>query len=282
MSESKKPLPARLLKSAGRIALLLGICYALFTLAAPSLANILSYPAPSPSYVALEGGVTLTTSDGQSLSAVWLPAPAGTDHPLTLLYSHGNGEDLGRIFPHLQSLQALGFNVFSYDYRGYGKSTGKPDEEGLYRDIEAAFQYLTQTQAVPSDQIIAFGRSLGGGSASWLAAHHPLGGLVLESTYVSTFKVMLPNLWFPNDQFRTRSRLKEIHCPVLVIHGTEDEVIAFWHGEALFAGANEPKQKLWIEGAGHNNLHSIAGPRYAEALIAFRRLIESQSASPAP
>jgi pimeloyl-ACP methyl ester carboxylesterase len=115
----------------------------------------------------------LQTQDGATIAALHLTHASAR---YTLLYSHGNAETLGDIYPRLQRIRDLGFNVLAYDYRGYGQSLGTPSEQAAYRDIEAAYGYLTQTLQVLPGQILVLGRSVGGGPSTYLAEHHPVGG----------------------------------------------------------------------------------------------------------
>ena len=213
----------------------------------------------------------LTTADGVQISALYLPNPKAK---YTLLYSHGNAEDLGYGLPALKSLQEMGFSVFGYDYRGYGTSQGTPSEGNVYRDIDAAYNYLTQHLGISPNRIIAYGHSLGGGLAVDLASRKPIGGLIVENTFISAFRVVTHIPIVPFDKFVNIDKIKQVRCPVLVMHGTADEVIPFWHGQKLFEAANEPKQFLWVEGAGHNNFRSVAGDRYQQALQQFVQLVD--------
>jgi abhydrolase domain-containing protein 17 len=192
----------------------------------------------------------------------------------TLLYIHGNAEDLGNIQPTVENLYKKGFSIFAYDYRGYGTSDGQPSEKGAYQDAEAAYSYLTQQLKVPPDRIIVYGRSVGGGSAVELATHHRLAGLILESTFTSTFRVVVPIPLLPFDKFANLDKIPQVRCPVLVMHGDADAVIPFQHGQKLYEAAPNPKLHLWVEDAGHNNFAAIAGDRYRATLMAFQRLIE--------
>jgi fermentation-respiration switch protein FrsA (DUF1100 family) len=228
-------------------------------------------PQPS-SYEDSSAILKLTTDDQIQLSAVYLPNPA-SDY--TILYTHGNAEDLGDIQPVLQRLQEIGFSVFAYDYRGYGTSQGTPSERHAYRDIDTAYNYLIEQLQVPTRRIIAYGRSVGGGSAVDLAARQPLAGLIMESSFITAFRVVIPFPILPFDKFPNIDKIKNVNCPVLVIHGKADEVIPFWHGQQLWAAANEPKQALWVEDAGHNDLMWVAGEQYAQALQNFARLVET-------
>ncbi|MEQ8541487.1 MAG: alpha/beta hydrolase [Coleofasciculus sp. D1-CHI-01] len=226
-------------------------------------------PRPS-SYPDTPDILKVTTADDLQISAVYLPNPTAT---YTSLYIHGNAEDLGEIQPLLHHLHSLGFSVFAYDYRGYGTSQGSPSEQNAYRDSDTAFTYLKEQLGVPPKQIIAYGRSVGGGSAVDLAARHPLAGLILESSFTSAFRVVLPIPILPFDKFPNLDKITQVNCPVLVIHGTADQTIPLSHGQRLFAAAPKPKHFFWVEGAGHNDLFWVAGEQYGEALHGFAQLV---------
>src|SRR5687767_2965489 len=222
---------------------------------------------PATGYRDTSSTLKLKSLDGVEISAVYLANPHAT---YTILFSHGNAEDLGTLTPELENMRALGFSIFAYDYHGYGTSGGKATEQNAYADIDAAYNYLTQVLKVPSDRIIAHGRSLGGAVAIDLASRKPLGGLIVESSFVSAFRVVTGYRIFPFDKFRNADKIKQVRCPVLVIHGRQDEIIPFWHGERLFELANEPKMNFWVDGAGHNNLKVVGGLQYVQAFHAFR------------
>jgi alpha-beta hydrolase superfamily lysophospholipase len=213
------------------------------------------------------------TSGGLSISAIHLKNANAAN---TILFSHGNAEDLGTLRPTLEELRKLGFSVFAYDYRGYGTSSGASSEETTYQDVDAAYDYLTRVEKIPPERIIALGRSLGGAIAIDLAARKPLGGLIVESSFVSAYRVLTRFPIYPFDQFKSLSKISSVHCPVLVMHGTSDEVISFWHGRKLFEAANEPKQSYWVQGAGHNNLSEVAGPAYGQTLNKLNEMIAAR------
>ncbi|AFZ17843.1 alpha/beta hydrolase [Allocoleopsis franciscana] len=233
-------------------------------------------PQPS-SYADTRDILKVTTHDQIQLSAVYLPNPASQ---YTIVYIHGNAEDLGDIQPVLQSLQKIGFSVFAYDYRGYGTSQGKPSERHAYQDIEVVYNYLVRQLGVPPRRIIAFGRSVGGGSAVDLAARQPLAGLILESSFISAFRVILPFPILPFDKFPNLDKIKKVKCPVLIMHGKADEVIPFQHGQKLFAAAHEPKLSFWVDEASHNDLMWVAGEQYAANLRKFAQLVGQSHPQP--
>lgn len=210
----------------------------------------------------------LNTPDNESIVARYLFNPDAT---YTLLYAHGNAEDLGDIEPVLNLLYDAGFSVLAYDYRGYGLSEGSPSEANAYEDIETAYRYLTTDLNISPDRIIAFGRSVGGGSAVNLASRFPVAGLILESTFTQAFRVVIPFPVFPFDKFRNQAKLKQIQVPVLIIHGTQDEVIPFAHGQALWETANPPQYHFWVENANHNDVPWIDSETYVKQLEEFAR-----------
>ncbi len=210
--------------------------------------------------------VKLTSSNGNLISALHLTNPSAK---YTLLVSHGNAEDLGDDRYWLESLRHAGFSVFAYDYQGYGTSQGKPTEKGSYDDENAAYDYLTANLKVPPDRIIIFGRSVGSGPAVYVAARKPAAGLILQSPFVSAFRVLTRIPMLPFDKFPNYKRIKQVRCPVLIIHGTRDSVIEIWHGQKLFDLANQPKQFVAVPGADHNDLDLVAGPTYPKAIQSF-------------
>ena len=210
----------------------------------------------------------------ESIAAFFLPHPTSRR---VMLYSHGNAEDLGTVRAIAAVIQQSGYSVLAYDYRGYGLSDGdRPSERKAYQDIEAAYRYLVETLDIAPEDIFVHGRSVGGGPSVYLAATWPVGGLIIESSFVSTFRVMTRVQIVPFDKFPSLKRLKDVTCPVLVIHGTADEVIPFWHGEKLYEAVRGAKRSYWVEGAGHNDLAALEGDRYVEALRSFGEWVESQ------
>jgi fermentation-respiration switch protein FrsA (DUF1100 family) len=163
--------------------------------------------------------------------------------------------------------------VLAFDYRGYGTTPGSPTEENVNADTVAVFHHLTSKLGVPADRVIIYGRSVGSGPAVELATHEKVAGLVLDCGFISAFRVITRVSILPGDRFRNLEKMPHVHCPVLVMHSTDDRTIPFWHGPRNFAAANEPKRSLWVQGAGHNNLPDVAGERYWSALDGFVDLL---------
>lgn len=227
------------------------------------------FQPPPPGYRDDASVLKFSSADGSRISAKYFSNSAAT---FTLLFSHGNAEDMGSDTPLLEAIRDAGFSVFAYDYQGYGTSEGKPSEEHLYEDSEAAYNYLRNSLNVPATRIIPFGRSLGAAAAVDLAARRPVAGLIMESAFTSAFRI-LTRFPLPFDKFPNLTKIRNVRCPVLVIHGKRDGIISFYHGQKLFAAANEPKRSYWVEQAGHNDLALVAGSRYLEELRRFGELV---------
>jgi abhydrolase domain-containing protein 17 len=208
----------------------------------------------------------LQASDGVRLSALHLP---NRKAEFTVLYFHGNGEDLGDSLARMERLRALGFGVFAFDYRGYGTSEGSPSEAALYADAELAWRWLTVTAVIPPQRIILYGRSLGGAPAVELAARHPAAGLVLECAFASAFRVVTQVSLIPRDRFRNLETIRRTRCPVLVMHGRRDRTVPFSHGRRLFDAAPGHKRAMWIDEAGHVDIEERSEGGYRTALQEF-------------
>ncbi|PVV16849.1 MAG: alpha/beta hydrolase [gamma proteobacterium symbiont of Ctena orbiculata] len=199
--------------------------------------------------------VYLMTEDNVKLHGWFLPheQPRGT-----LLFFHGNAGNISHRLESLALFSELGLAVFIFDYRGYGKSEGRPSEKGIYRDAEAAWRYLTETRGVQEGEILLFGRSFGGAVAAYMAEKKSPMGLVLESTFTSVPDMAaelypwLPVRWLAKYQYNTMQRIVTINSPVMVIHSRNDEIIPFHHGRLLFEGANDPRRFVELSGD-HNN-----------------------------
>jgi hypothetical protein len=242
------------------------IVYCLLAIVVYFASDFMLFPSPKSSYQDTSDIIKLITPDGKRISAIYLKNPKAE---YTILFSHGNFEDIGTIMPLLEEYVKHGYSVFAYDYHGYGTSEGSSNEAKSYLDINAAYQYLTQSLHISPTHIILHGRSLGSGPSLDLAIREPIGGLILESPIYTAFRVMTKIPLFPIDKFRNDQKITQLKVPVLIIHGTQDEVVAFWHGEKLYERATSPKTLLRVERAGHNNVVAIAKDRYWQAINKF-------------
>jgi len=211
--------------------------------------------------------VTFTSEDGLSLNGWYVPAE---DSRFTVLFCHGNGGNIMHRLDTINVLHNLGLSCFIFDYRGYGNSAGKPTEEGTYLDVRAAYDWLIENKKARREEIIFFGRSLGGSIVSQLATKVEPRAVVLESSFTSyvdigkRFYPYMPVRWSARFSYRTIDYIKQIHCPILLIHSRGDEVIPFEFGLELYEAANEPKEFAEIFGC-HNDGFLVSGEAYKEA-----------------
>lgn len=217
------------------------------------------------------------TADGVQLHGWFVkndPAAA------TLLWCTGNAGNISDRLDNLARLAKLPINIFIFGYRGYGKSAGAPDEAGVYRDALAAYDYLLTLPEVQSDKIILFGRSLGGAVAVDLATQRPAAGLILESTFTSAADMAWAAYGLPlglviKTKFDSLNKIRQIHLPLLMIHGSRDRTVPIRLGRKLLDAANEPKKFYEITGADHNDTYIVGGPAYFKKLWDFiSRVVE--------
>ncbi|CAM6047092.1 unnamed protein product [Sphagnum compactum] len=248
------------------------------------------FPPTPPSYQVIEDEATgkLRLSEAvprEDVDVMKLPTKRGTEivalyvkHPtanLTLLYSHGNAADLGQMHELFVELSVhLRINVLGYDYSGYGASTGKPSEPNTYADIEAAYECLERTYGVQEENVVLYGQSVGSGPTLDLATRKPhLRGVVLHSPILSGLRVMYPvkrTYWF--DIYKNIDKIGLVNCPVLVMHGTADEVVDWSHGKQLYELSKEKYEPLWLKGGGHCNLELY--PEYIKHLRKYLQTLE--------
>jgi len=202
--------------------------------------------------------VWLRASDGTKLNAWFFPAETNSPRAqMAVLLCHGNAGNISHRFDYYELLLGLGVNVFAFDYRGYGRSAGRPSEEGTYLDAEAGYRWLRERNFAATN-IVVLGESLGGAIATELAVRVPVGGIILVSSFTSIPAVgaelfpMLPVRWICTIQYDTLSKLPRIKVPVLIMHSREDSIIGYHHGEKNFSAANQPKTFCELSGD-HND-----------------------------
>jgi fermentation-respiration switch protein FrsA (DUF1100 family) len=220
--------------------------------------------------------VWFATADRNRLHG-WFFQPAAKLSKATIIYFHGNGGNVSNIGWIGEHLAAREFNVLIFDYRGYGRSEGElEDEQGLYADADAAYEYVLKVRGVPPQAIVLYGQSLGTAAVTDLAARRECAAIILESGLSSGSDMAAAALpWLPRklhflarNRFESARKLSQVHCAVLVTHGDPDHTIPVDQGRALFAAANEPKKLLVFPGAGHNVFGSV-GDRYLDMIAEF-------------
>jgi fermentation-respiration switch protein FrsA (DUF1100 family) len=218
--------------------------------------------------------LTLASDDGEKLDAWFVPGPGKTPGQPVVLFLHGNAGNISHRMDSIAMFHRLGYGVLIFDYRGYGRSSGKPSEAGLYRDAQAAWDHLTRQRGIAPRHIILFGESLGGALAAWLAAREKPAALVLSSVFTSVPDLAadlypwLPTRWLTRLHYDTRAALAKTRCPVLVAHSRQDEIVPFRHGQRLFEAAPEPKVFLQLAG-GHNDGFIFMRQDWVSALADF-------------
>ncbi|KAI3677432.1 hypothetical protein L2E82_51719 [Cichorium intybus] len=217
----------------------------------------------------------LKTKRGTEIVAMYVKNPAAS---LTILYSHGNAADLGQMYDLFCELSLhLRVNLMGYDYTGYGRSSGKPTEHNTYADIEAAYRCLVETYCVKEEDVILYGQSVGSGPTLDLASRlSRLRAVVLHSPILSGLRVMYPvkrTYWF--DIYKNIDKITQVRCPVLVIHGTADDVVDCSHGKQLWELCVEKYEPLWVKGGNHCDLELY--PEYIRHLKKFISAVEKST-----
>jgi fermentation-respiration switch protein FrsA (DUF1100 family) len=216
--------------------------------------------------------VTIETDDGERLRAWRMHAPSGRAR---VVYFHGNGGNLSNWAPILVAIVRRGYSVFAVDYRGYGMSTGRPTERGLYRDVEAALKIAwPETQTTP---LVYWGRSLGGSMAAYAGTVKKPDGIIIEAGFadaraaIRDSPVLAMLSLFASYRFPAGEFLNRANAPVLVMHGDRDSVIPFPLGRELFEQITAPKEFVVIPGGDHND---AAAPDAAAYWAAVDRFIQ--------
>jgi len=218
--------------------------------------------------------VAFTAGDGERLHGWWVAARAPSiGH---VLLCHGNAGNVGDRVLHLELLSAVGFDVLAFDYRGYGRSSGRPSERGTYLDARAARDALLSRDRIDAARVLYLGESLGGAVALALALELPPAGVILQSTFTSVRDMarvhypFVPPALVP-DAYPSLRLIRRLQAPLLVLHGERDEIVPLMHGEALVEAAPAPKRMHVFPDVGHNDLLTRAGRAWAQAIAAWAR-----------
>lgn len=216
---------------------------------------------------------SFTSSDNIKLHGWFAPFP---NSQTCILWLHGNAGNVSHRLEHLRLMrQMLKVNIFIIDYRGYGRSQGKPSETGLYEDALAAYRYLSGRAEISQEKIYIYGQSLGAAVAVFLAEKEKAAGLILEAPFSSLMDAAadiypwLPVRLFTKERYASINRIGALKIPILIIHGLEDDIIAAEHSRRLYRAAPEPKELLLIKRAGHNDLYYLGGQKYWDKLKEF-------------
>ena len=214
--------------------------------------------------------VSIESADGVTLHGWFIVGRSSQ----VLLFFHGNAGNISHRLDSIRQFRNLGLSVLIIDYRGYGQSGGRTTERGIYHDADAAWRYLTEDRGISAGDIVIFGRSLGASVASRLAARQQPLALIVESSFTSVPDIAqelypwLPARWLSRLSHATRDYVRDVRCPVLVVHSRDDEIIPLHHGEAIFASAHEPKTLLALRGT-HNDAFLRDERAYIEGIRTF-------------
>lgn len=219
--------------------------------------------------------VMIPTEDGEQIHGWYVPGSSGADTRGVVLFFHGNAGNISHRLDSIRMFNDLGVDVLIVDYRGYGESTGKPSESGLYSDGEAAWAYLEHQRNMAPDRIVIFGRSLGAVVAARVASRHSPAGLIVESGLTSGVDMakrlypFLPARLLTRLEFPLVDFAREVSCPTQVIHSRDDEIVPFDMGEEIFEvlrGRDKTFLEIW---GGHNTGFFLSEPVYVPALEEF-------------
>jgi len=248
------------------------------------LVSKFAFVPPPATYSRSDCDVWLTTTHG---SYIPLKLALFPDSHFTIIFSHANAEDLGLVYPHLAALSAaLRCSIVCYDYSGYGLASGACSEQHVYADIRSVFKYVTTTMGVPHHRVVLYGRSLGSGPSVDLAAHEAVGGVVLQSAFTSIISVASKTRWTSAqkavDAFCNSAKIHRIACPVLLVHGTKDNLVPISHSRDLFSRCQCPFDPLYVD-AGHNDIEVAHSQALVVHFLHFlEHLIQVRSAATSP
>lgn len=243
-----------------------------------SISKIVFQP-PDATYTKDPNLIWLHTSEHEVIPAFFIDR----DARFTLLFSHGNAEDLGMIIQYFREVShILEVNIFAYEYTGYGMSSGEPSEQAVYADVEAAFKYLRDIIGVPWNEVILYGRSIGSAPTIHLATRTAVRAVVLQSPLLSIYRVAVNSrVTLPGDICTNIDKIPYVRCPVYIMHGRKDEIVPFWHGDLLVKSCAKgiAYPPFWVDEGGHNNLEIVARQQFYDNLSKFLAWLDKEPPS---
>ncbi|TVR09453.1 MAG: alpha/beta fold hydrolase [Planctomycetota bacterium] len=272
-----------LYRSARFLILVLGGVWLGMTLLVWIMQERLLFPADrsSPTMFPSDIGIpferfTVETDDGEQLDVWWMPQEPYQQAP-TVLFAHGNAGNMQHRMETYRSLRFAGANVLTFDYRGYGDSSGRPSADGLRKDGEAIWAFARDHLHIPAETIILHGRSLGGAVAIHIAAkaEHPPAGLIVESAFADLHQAardsfpFLPITWVARHQFPNSERIATVNAPILIMHSQEDEMIGYHHAEQLHAATTTKDARLVPLRGSHNHGWTDANGDWTNLIESF-------------
>jgi uncharacterized protein len=288
--EARRPWRGRVVRWSGVLILLAVAAYLVIS---PRVAERFVFfpdrtdPGPAPAIGSVEGvDVDLTTDDGVRIHGWWWEVEPGAP---AIVFFHGNAGTIAIRLGTARGLVDRGVSVFLMEYRGYGRSEGRPTEEGILEDGLAARSWVVDRVGDPR-RVVLHGRSLGGFVAAGVAARTPVGGVILESSFTSLRDMaravypFVPAFLFRrlDGHFDNLAALEELEEPVLVIHGDRDAIVPAEMGRRLHRAAGEPRHWLLVPGAGHNDLPMVGGDAYFERVVRFVHEVVEAAIGDAP
>ena len=211
--------------------------------------------------------------DGTQVNVFWVKGKVAKK---TVLYLCGRSEDLGLAMPLLRSYQLRGFNVASFEYRGFGYTKGKPKQASLFEDGLAVFDFIVSETGGNESNIILHGRSIGGAIALEIATRRDPGAIIMESSFTSAYNVLLGMDWIPGDLYRNKAKADRVDCPVLFIHGENDSIVPLGDAVDLTNSFNQDRvERYFVPNAGHFDLRDMAGTGYWSSMDSFIRKLDS-------
>ena len=261
-------------KSAMRIVII--VCVLILLIGTGCINSMMFHPVKGGYNATTRGYVDIGTNGVKVAAIVYGPEHGSSPSRelrrgrKAIIRCHGNAEDAKGTLWALKELANYGYTVASVDYPGYGLSDGSPDEKGCYRNVHRLYDWLIEKRGFKPEEIIIDGFSIGTGPATELAATRPCGGLILEAPFLSAPRVVTRVRLLPVDPFPNLKRIGDVKCRVMMIHGTNDSIIPYSQGEALFKLANEPKRFVTVDDGDHNTLVDDMGfDNYFELIKEF-------------